>query len=334
MLLKHLEEEFDLPAVPVDIADGGGSKAKVIGEKLDLPLVLVIPDHYPAQQPGVLQAGSGSGEANHLIGNDIGSLRQRTVRYHLIGSVAFEPGNEENTGFIPMSKKIEVIVAPIYSDDAAGGKGEMTSHSNIGRLGIGDHSEIRQITIMIQEEMELDGTLGLTEVSPGEKAETKVNGGGIKAEQSVFETEFPLLSGALVAEQVTQMKEDFLIQLPGAMGIGVGKSALGRSSAQSQMAELATGDGQAVADLSQALALGQLAKQHGDILVPGGKSLGMAFCPAFMDQPHERKPGHDLENLAKQTCGKLHDRDPLEVFGRCVPLSPYYFGDSLIKCLS
>ena len=42
MLLEHFEEEFDLPAVPVDSADGGCSKAKMVGKKLDLSLVLFV----------------------------------------------------------------------------------------------------------------------------------------------------------------------------------------------------------------------------------------------------------------------------------------------------
>ena len=74
MLLEGLEEEFDLPAISVDTSDGGSPKAKVIGEKPYLPLVLVIPDRHPAQRPGVLQMGLVSGETDDLVGKDIGSL--------------------------------------------------------------------------------------------------------------------------------------------------------------------------------------------------------------------------------------------------------------------
>ncbi len=127
------------------------------------------------------------------------------------------------------------------------------------------------------------------------------------------------------------MKESVLIKLPGTVGIGVGKCALGGGSAQSQMTELAAGDGQAVADLPQALGLGQLTEQHGDILVPRRESLGVAFRPALVDQQKKRVPGHHLEDLAEQTCGKLHSRDSFEVFGD--PLSsPYHFGESLCYC--
>ena len=130
------------------------------------------------------------------------------------------------------------------------------------------------------------------------------------------------------------MKESFLIELPGTVGIGVGKSALGRSGAQSQVTELAAGDRQSVANLSQALGLGQLTEKHGDILVPGGEALGVPFCPAFTDKLHKGDPGDDLKYLAEQTCGKLHGRDSFVVFGGFLMVSPYHFEESLLYSAS
>lgn len=178
--------------------------------------------------------------------------------------------------------------------------------------------------------MELDGALGLTEVSPGEEAQTQVDGGRVEAEQLVLEAELLLFARALRAAEVQQLKEGVLVKLPGTVGIGISQGAFGRSGAQSQMAELAAGDGQSVADLPQALGLGQLAEEHGHILAPGGEALGVAFRSALAHQPHEQGPGNDLEDLAEQACGKLHDRDSFEVFadGRM----PFYFGESLCYC--
>lgn len=50
------------------------------------------------------------------------------------------------------------------------------------------------------------------------------------------------------------------------------------------MTELTAGDGQAVAHLPQALVLGELTEEHGDILVPRGEALGMTFCSTSMDK--------------------------------------------------
>jgi len=69
------------------------------------------------------------------------------------------------------------------------------------------------------------------------------------------------------------MKEGVLIELPGTVGINVGKRALGGGGEQPQMTEFAADDGQPVADLSQALRLSQLTEEHGDILVYEEKPL-------------------------------------------------------------
>jgi hypothetical protein len=75
--------------------------------------------------------------------------------------------------------------------------------------------------------------------------------------------------------------------------------------------------------------LSELAEEHGNILVPGGEALSMAFCTAFADKPHKRDTGNDLENLTEQTCGKLHGRDSFVVFGGSLMVSPYHCEESL-----
>ena len=332
MLLEHLEEEFDLPAVPIDFADGSCAEGKVVGQKLGLPLVLFVPDYHSAQQAWILETGLGPGKADDLVGEDAPALRQGAILYDLVSGVAFEPGNEVDTRVSPLKEKFEVTIAPIHSYNAASGKREIAGSGYVGSFAIGDHGEVRQIAVVIQEHVEFNGAFGLAEVGPRKQAQTKVDGGGVEAEQLVLEAKLLLFARALATAEIPQMKECVLIKLPGAVGVGIRKRALGGSGTQSQMAEFAAGDGQTVADLTQALGLSQLAKEHGDTLVPGGEAFGVAFRPTFIDQPQKRIPGQNLENLAEQTCGKLHSRDSFEVFWRWVVLSPYYFLESLLYC--
>ena len=329
MLLEHFEEELDLPAVPVYAANGGRSEAKLVGQELNLSLVLFVPDYHPAQQFWILEAGLESGEANDLVSEDITALWQRAVMYDFVSSVAFESGNEEDTGVIPLKEEFKVTVSPVHSDDTACGKRKEAGGDDIGSFAIGDHGEVRQIAVVVEQQVELNGAFGLTEISPGKHAQTEVNDGGVDTEQLVLEAKLLLFARALAAAEVPQMKESILIKLPWSVGVSVGKRTPGGGGEQSQVTELATGDGQAVADLSQALGLGKLAEEHGDILVPGGEALGMTFCPAFMDKAQKEDPGDDLENLAEQTCGKLHGRDSFDVFGDLLLISPYYFKESL-----
>jgi hypothetical protein len=212
VLLEHLEEEFDLPSIPVYPANGGRSEGKVVSEKLNLTLVLFVPDYHTAKQPRILKTCDRAGEADNLVSKDVPALRQGAVMYDFISGVVLESGNKENTGVIPLAKEFKVAVGPIHSDDAPGGKGEMAGSDDVGSLAFGDHGEVRQIAVVVKEQVELNGALGLTEISPGKQPEAEVDGAGVEAEQFVLETELLLFAGALAAAEVPQVKESFLIE--------------------------------------------------------------------------------------------------------------------------
>ena len=89
----------------------------------------------------------------------------------------------------------------------------------------------------------------------------------------------------LVAAEFQQSKKGILTELPGAVGGGISKSALGRSSGESQVREFTPGYGQTIAAFTQALGPGQLAEEHSDILTPAGESLGVTFRPPLVRQP-------------------------------------------------
>jgi len=72
------------------------------------------------------------------------------------------------------------------------------------------------------------------------------------------------------------------------------------------MAEPAETGGQAVADLSQGLGLGQLAEQHGQEVVPTGEPLAAALGTDIADQVVKLVAGKKLQKLAKQAGVTYH----------------------------
>jgi hypothetical protein len=199
--------------------------------------------------------------------------------YNFISCIVLESGDEEDTGVGPLEEEFKVTESPVYSDDAAGGKCKMASGDYIGSLAISDYGKVWQIAIVIQQQVELNSAFGLTEVCPGKQAETEVDGGRIEAKQLVPEAELLLFARAVATAKVPQMKEGILIKLPGTVGVGIGKGALCWGSAQSQVTELATGDSQSVADLSQALGLGELTEEHGPYWSQEEKPLAWRSAP-------------------------------------------------------
>jgi hypothetical protein len=93
------------------------------------------------------------------------------------------------------------------------------------------------------------------------------------------------------------------------MSIGVGQGALGWGAFQAQMDEFATSNGETITYLSQALALGELAKEHGHQLIPAGKALAVTLGSTLANDARKLGPGNNLQDLAEKTRIKLHSRD-------------------------
>jgi hypothetical protein len=91
--------------------------------------------------------------------------------------------------------------------------------SDVGSLPISDHREIRQIAVVAQQHIQLNGTFGLTVISPWKQAQTKVHRCGVKTEQLVFEAKLSLFTGTFVMTIITHLKESVLIKLPGTVSI-------------------------------------------------------------------------------------------------------------------
>mgnify|MGYP003975743993 CR=1 FL=1 len=69
-------------------------------------------------------------------------------------------------------------------------------------------------------------------------------------------------------------------------------------------------------------------------LVTGGAvGIGQAIAFRLAEAGADVMIGDINTEGAEQTCCKLHGRDSFKVFGDWVVLSPYYFEESLLKCV-
>jgi hypothetical protein len=76
--------------------------------------------------------------------------------------------------------------------------------------------------------------------------------------------------------------------------------------AHSQVGKFAEASAQSVADLPQALCLGQLAEQHRDQLRPRGEALAVAVRAALADVTDEFPPRNQRKHLTEQVGGVFH----------------------------
>ena len=85
----------------------------------------------------------------------------------------------------------------------------------------GQMSEDRQITVVIQKQMQFHRSLGLAEGRPIVHAQTQINHAGVHAQELVLEAQLLFWRQALC--QAKLIVEDLLEQLPRALRVGVGQ---------------------------------------------------------------------------------------------------------------
>ena len=149
-----------------------------------------------------------------------------------------------------------------------------------------------------------DRSFGLTEAGPVEQRDRKIDQGRIQGIQLVAKTE--AMPRRLLAAAIQELIEDILIELPGTLAVRVGERGLLRCLLQAKMNDLAETALETATDLPQAMRLGQLAKEHGDELIPAGESLGSMLGTGPLNGSLEVLAGEELQKLAKEAGYAYH----------------------------
>jgi len=100
--------------------------------------------------------------------------------------------------------------------------------SDISSLPISDHREIRQIAVVVQEQMEFNGPFGLTEVAQGNKLKQRSTVVESRLSSLFFKRNFFFLTGLSLRQKSRRWKKNVLIKFPGTVGINIGQCAFGR----------------------------------------------------------------------------------------------------------
>jgi hypothetical protein len=152
---------------------------------------------------------------------------------------------------------------------------ELSGNSNIGHLPLGNPGKFGKLPFMVQEQMEFNGSLSPTEMSPVKHGKTQIDGRRVEADQFVLEPE-RLCPRTFLSNPFKQMQEDLLVKLPGSMRIGIGQRGPTRGR-NTQVLEFSFATSQTTGDFSQRMGWTQLAEEHGDKLAPAGKHPGHVF---------------------------------------------------------
>ncbi len=129
---------------------------------------------------------------------------------------------------------------------------------DISLLSFGDQHVGRHIVVVVEQDVDLDPTLGAAELGPGKELQAQRDGGGVQRHELVAEPKLrrPMIAQhALGAEPLQGCPEQILIQACRPLLVRVGQRRLLRSLVDPQVGELAHAAGHTVADLPQGVSL-------------------------------------------------------------------------------
>jgi hypothetical protein len=180
MLLDPSEEQFDLPALAVQLRDHLGLEGQVVGQTSD-ELSRLAPDHHAALGGRLVLAGIEHGEHPRLVANDerCGSTHRVRVTPLQLG-IAPGAGHEECLRLVNDEEPGEVQVAPVHKAERPGLDHQSVQHVDFVRLAVGDLDETGNRAEQVEQRAQLDGRAGAAKWCPRIDRNTQIDGGRIE----------------------------------------------------------------------------------------------------------------------------------------------------------
>ena len=240
VLFDRLEEQLDLPAVPVDCCDRCPRKVEVIGQECKRSLAIFVPDFHDSEE--MLTVGNGlTVEVDNLIFEDIGFRRHLPVFNYLEGGVTLQTGDEVNTLMRQLDEPLVIDVASVHDHDRTALESQPAGNLDVTGLSVGNYGKRWQVSVMVQKQVELDGAFGPSKLGPVEQRKGQVDDAGIQTYELVLEPKLPGVAAASHTEMTfcQELLKHGLVERPGAVGIGICESGAFRRNANAQVLKLA-----------------------------------------------------------------------------------------------
>ena len=138
-----------------------------------------------------------------------------------VPSVVLLAGDEGNISSSPFPKELVIDIPSIDRHNRTGRKGHRLGNFYLVDLPFGDVGKYRQVSVMVQKQMQLHRPFRLPKLRPVKEAGTKLNHRGIQAEELVPESKPPLaeIQGSASAQELIKY---LLVQLPRPVFIRIG----------------------------------------------------------------------------------------------------------------
>ena len=141
MLLDPFEEEFDLPAVAIELGDGQRRHGEVVGQENQRLARLGIAIADAAHGDGIIVLGVQAGEHHGLVETQAGSFVHGAGVTPGVAEVLFGAGDEESAALVEPMPAGEVQIAAIHDVKRTGFPDELVEDVDVMHTARGDNDD-------------------------------------------------------------------------------------------------------------------------------------------------------------------------------------------------
>ena len=129
----------------------------------------LIPEQFAILKADPGQGPHGIGRVDAAGPHDGAVLRRLALLDDLVEGISLHTCHKED--------------APVVHHDGAGAEVSQLGNLHVWHLAVGDHAEARQVTVVVENQVQLHGALATLLLGPGVHGQAQVNDGGVDAHQ-------------------------------------------------------------------------------------------------------------------------------------------------------
>ncbi len=207
----------------------------------------------------------------------------------------------------------KVYIRSIHDVDGASLDKKFVEDIDIVNFSMCDTYNNRDTAPQVQQGMEFDGGLALSEFGPREDRKTEIDDRGIEGVDRPVELQSEILGSVQFSGRLNQHLSEVGVDAPVAGFVGVGQGVSGDLAPNPHVIKLGFRHAQTRFDIPQTLPVGQLRKGHTEKLIPTRKTfhLVIAFVPFYTLAKLVR--WYKIHQLSKNDSPDIHRPSPSAV---------------------
>ncbi len=314
MLFDPLEEQLDLPSLPIECCDHLGTESKVVGQKGQAFAILVFGNNS-ANHLGIFFGGVVDGEHAGLIADD---LCIRTIDWLGVSPLKLCVGlgsrDKERLRLMNGIKPFVIEVAAIQQIERPWLDNKIVQHVDLVGLAVRNADKAWDCAPQVEQRMEFDRTLGSTKRCPRIHRQAQIDRCRIEGVDRSIQIDTQRLVDIQRSRNPNQMLSIVGIDLPRPRRVRIGKRiARQRRTSKSHVVKTLGLCAQIDFDIAKRLPICQLSKGHREELIQASKVLDLviaAMCGNASPECSQRQIHHDLR---ENEFALVHEGSPREV---------------------